>query len=225
MTIKFWPSEQRPREKLLARGPQALCDAELLALILRTGVRGKSAIDLGQELLHRYGGIHQLLESPAEQLTGIKGLGIAKRAQLIAILELARRALAATLRQRTLLSSSHQVKDFLRLVLAQKKYEAFLCLFLDTQNRLITTEELFRGSLTEASVYPREVVRQAIRHNAAALIVAHNHPSGIAQPSPADARLTAELRQSMALIEVQLLDHLIVAGTDVYSFAEAGRLL
>lgn len=223
--IKSWPSDRRPREKLLMRGANALCDAELLALILRTGTREKNAIDLGEELLSRCGGIHQLLEATPRQLTGIKGIGLAKRTQLLAILELARRALATTMRQHTVLSSSSQVKDFLRLLLAQKNYEVFVCLFLDIQNRLIKTEELFRGSISEAAVYPREIVRQALYHNAAALIVAHNHPSGKAKPSEMDIELTRELRQSMQLIDVTLVDHVIVADKAIYSFAEAGLIL
>lgn len=224
MVIKSWPLDQRPREKLLARGPQSLTDTELLAVILRTGVVGKSAIDLGQDLMNRCGGIHQLLEASAQQLTGIKGLGLAKRAQLQAVLELAKRALAAKLGQKEVLTSSEQVKDFLRLLLAQKMHEVFLCLYLDTKNCLIASEELFRGSLTETAVYPREIVRQALHNNAAALIVAHNHPSGLIEPSDADISLTLHLQQSLALIEVRLLDHFIVANTEVYSFAEAGLL-
>lgn len=224
MTIKSWPTEQRPREKLLARGPQTLSDAELLAVVLRTGTPGKSAVELGQILLNHSGGIHQLLEASAKQLSPVKGIGIAKWAQLQAVLELARRALTSTLRQRQLLTSTQQVKDFLRLLLAQKTRESFLCLFLDTQNCLITAEELFLGSLTETNVYPREVARQALHHNAASLIVAHNHPTGVAEPSDTDIALTLELRQSMHLIEVRLLDHFVVAPNEIFSFAEAGLL-
>lgn len=219
MVIKSWPVDQRPREKLIARGPQSLTDTELLAVILRTGVAGKSAIDLGQDLMNRCGGIHQLLEASSQQLSGIKGLGLAKRAQLQAVLELAKRALAAKLGQKEVLTSSEQVKDFLRLLLAQKMHEVFLCLYLDTKNCLIASEELFRGSLTETAVYPREIVRQALHNNAASLIVAHNHPSGLSEPSDADISLTLHLQQSLALIEVRLLDHFIVANAEVYSFA------
>jgi DNA repair protein RadC len=224
MTIKSWPEEQRPREKLLLRGAHALSDAELLAVILRTGSPGKSAVELGQALINHCGGMHELLGATPMQLSQVKGVGQAKRTQIQAMLELARRSLAATIQKRDLLTSTTQVKDFLRSLLIHKNQEAFLCLFLDTQNHLIIAEELFRGSLTETAVYPREVARQALHHNAASLIVAHNHPSGLAEPSQADADLTAELHHSMELIDVRLLDHLIVAGQQVFSFAEAGML-
>lgn len=224
MTIKSWPIEQRPREKLLARGPQTLSDAELLAVILRTGTHGKNAVELGQTLLNHNGGVHQLLAASAKQLAEVTGIGVAKLTQLQAVLELARRALASALRQHQLLTSAQQVKDFLRLLLAQKAQESFFCLFLDTQNYLIAAEELFKGTLTETGVYPREIARQALHHNAASLIVAHNHPSGLAEPSEADIALTLELQQSMHLIEVRLLDHFVVAVDDIFSFAEAGLL-
>ncbi|HTQ77173.1 MAG TPA: DNA repair protein RadC [Burkholderiales bacterium] len=221
MAITDWPREERPRERLLAGGAAALSDAELLAVMLRTGVRGKSAVDLGRELLARLGGLAGLL---AADLSGIKGLGPAKRAQLEAAFELARRSLGAQLRRGAGLTSPGAVRDYLRLQIGAREHEVFVCLWLDAQHRVIACEELFRGTLTQTSVYPREVVKAALRTNAAAVILAHNHPSGAAQPSQADELLTRNLREALALVEVRVLDHFVVAGSQAISFAERGLL-
>jgi len=223
MTVKDLPPEARPREKLLARGPAALSDAELLALLLRTGLAGKGVLQLAQELLDEFGGIAGLLQAQAEDLKRIKGLGgPAKRAELVAVLELARRALAEQLRERAALDSPQAVKDYLQLQLAHKKHECFAVLFLDSQHRLLALEELFRGTLAQTSVYPREVVLRALHHHAAAVVLAHNHPSGSVQPSRADETLTQALKAALALVDVRVLDHMIVAPGQALSMAEAG---
>jgi DNA repair protein RadC len=224
VAIKDWPEGERPRERLLASGAQALSEAELLAVFLRTGTRGKSAIDLGRDALARFGGLNGLFAARATELAEISGFGPAKYAQLQAVLELARRALQEEVKRDTLLSSPGKVRDFLRLTLSHLEHEVFVALFLDAQNRLLVTEELFRGTLTQTSVYPREVVKRALKHNAAAVIFAHNHPSGIAEPSRADELLTANLKQALSLVDVKVLDHLIVAGSATVSFAERGLL-
>jgi DNA repair protein RadC len=224
MGISKWPLGDRPRERLRARGAGALSDAELLAIFLRTGVPGKSAVELGQALLTKFGGINGAFAASAEEFTSIPGLGPAKFAQFQAAIELARRALGESIRIRDVLDSPQSVRDYLRLGLSHRPYEAFVVLFLDAQNRVIIAEELFRGTLTQTSVYPREIVRAALRHNAAAVIVAHNHPSGLAEPSQADRLLTTALRRALELVDVRVLDHLIVAGPEVLSFAERGLL-
>ncbi|MEW6097902.1 MAG: DNA repair protein RadC [Pseudomonadota bacterium] len=224
MLLKDLPVDARPREKLLNLGPQALADAELLALLLRTGLKGRSVLAWAQELLDRFSGIAGLLHAPVEELAGVKGLGPAKRAELVAVLELARRALAAELQARPVFQAPAQVKDYLRLHLARKPHEVFAVLFLDAQNRLLAMEELFRGTLTQTSVYPREVVKRALAHNAAAVMLAHNHPSGLAEPSKADEYLTHTLKSALALVDVQVLDHFVVGHRDVVSFAERGLL-
>jgi DNA repair protein RadC len=224
MAIKDWPEAERPRERLLAHGPAALSDAELLAVFLRTGSAGRTAIDVGRAALAHFGGLSALLAAAPDRATRVPGLGPAKQAQLQAVLELARRALREDVRRATLLNAPDKVRDYLRLTLAQRPHEVFLVLYLDAQNRLIAADELFRGTLTQTSVYPREVVKQALRHNAAAVIFAHNHPSGIAEPSRADELLTASLKQALALVDVRVLDHLIVAGNSAVSFAERGLL-
>ncbi|MGC9163116.1 MAG: RadC family protein [Thiomonas sp.] len=218
------PAETRPREKLLARGPQALADAELVAIVLRTGVRGQSAIDLAAALLARFGGLHGLLNAPSQQLRQIKGLGAAKYAEIAAVLELARRALSEQMQQQPLFDSPAAVRDYLRLWLGPQPVEIFAALFLDNQHRLIATEEMSRGTLAHTSVYPREIVKAALRLNAAALILAHNHPSGVDEPSAADRALTQTLRSALALVEVRVLDHLVVTRQSVFSFAERGLL-
>lgn len=223
MAISDWPVAERPRERLMAAGPGALSDAELLAVILRTGIRGRSAVDLGRELLQRSGGWRGLLAAKPRQL-GVKGLGTAKSAQLLALLEIARRSLGEQLRDAPALASPAAVRDYLRLTLGGRDREVFLVLFLDAQHRTIGSAELFCGSLTQASVHPREVVRAALGANAAAVILAHNHPSGIAQPSAADELLTRQLREALALVEIRVLDHFIVAGNQCLSFAERGLL-
>lgn len=218
------PADARPREKLLARGPQALADAELVAIVLRTGVRGQSAIDLAALLLDRFGGLHGLLNAPAEQLRKVKGLGAAKFAEIAAVLELARRTLSEQMARQPLLDSPAAVRDYLRLWLGPQPMEIFAVLFLDNQHQLIASEELSRGTLSHTSVYPREIVKAALRQNAAALILAHNHPSGVAEPSAADHALTQTLRSALALVDVRVLDHLVVTRDSVVSFAERGLL-
>ncbi|MCC6608560.1 MAG: DNA repair protein RadC [Burkholderiales bacterium] len=224
MAIAHWPAHERPREKLLARGPRALSDAELLAIFLRTGVRGASAVDLGRSLLARCGSLSGVFGADPRMLTAVPGLGTAKYAQLQAAFELARRALGETIAARDALCSPAAVRDYLRLSLAGRDHEVFLAVLLDAQNRVIAEEELFRGTLTQTSVYPREVVKCALRHNAAAVIFAHNHPSGVAEPSQADCTLTDTLRRSLALVDVRVLDHLVVGREAVASFAERGML-
>ena len=224
MLLKDLPQDARPREKLLARGPGALSDAELLALLLRTGLPGKNALQMGQELLDQFGGVAGLLHTGADALKSIKGLGPAKRAEIVAVLELARRALTAQLKQQTLFDAPHAVRDYLQLQLGSRPYEVFAVLFLDTQHRLIVLEELFRGTLTQTSVYPREVVVRALALNAASVVLAHNHPSGSAQPSRADEALTQTLKAALGLVDVRVLDHFVVTTTEVVSMAERGLL-
>ena len=223
MAISQWPLERRPRERLLAEGAEQLLDAELLAVVLRTGVRGKNAIELGAELLARFGSITGLLSAGAELLE-IKGLGQAKTAQFAAAIELSRRAMREELSSRSALTSPGAVRDYLRLSLAHRQHEVFVCIWLDAQHKIVGTEEAFRGTLTQTSVYPREIVKKALARNAAAVIFAHNHPSGVAQPSQADELLTANLKEALALIEVKVLDHFIIAGNQAISFAERGLL-
>ena len=223
MAITDWPLAERPRERLIEHGAEALSDAELLAVLLRTGVRGKSAVDLARELIARYGGLAGLIENP-DGITQVKGLGPAKAANLAAALQIAKRCLREELRAGAALTSPGAVRDFLRLALGARAQEVFMALFLDAQHRVIRAEELFRGTLTQTSVYPREVVKAALRANAAAVILAHNHPSGVAQPSQADELLTRNLREALALVDVKVLDHFIVAGGHALSFAERGLL-
>ncbi|MCY1224341.1 hypothetical protein D9M72_364950 [compost metagenome] len=225
MTIANWPACERPREKLLECGAAALSDAELLAVFLRVGAAGKSAVDLARELVHRFGSLTALFASEPGALAGIKGMGTAKYAQLQAIPELARRALAESLRLPTGFDSRAAVHNYLRLTLASLPHEVFLCLFLDPRNRMIACEELFRGTLTRTAVYPREVARQALVHNAAGVIVAHNHPSGTTSPSQSDVHLTRELARTLELIDVHLLDHFIVAGQEIRSLADGCECL
>jgi DNA repair protein RadC len=222
MAITDWPPQERPRERLLAQGPAALADAELLAILLRTGVKGKSAVDLARQLLGRFGSVSALLEAGATGKT--PGLGDAKLAQLRAAVELARRALKEEISSGDALASPRAVRDYLRLALAGREQEVFVVLLLDAQHRVIASEELFRGTLTQTSVYPREVVKCALKHNAAAVIFAHNHPSGVAEPSHADEILTRSLKSALALVDIRVLDHFIVAGTRTMSFAERGLL-
>lgn len=218
------PPDARPREKLLSRGAQALADSELVAIVLRTGVRGQSAIDLAAAMLDQFGGLHGLLHAPPGSLRAIRGLGPAKYAELAAVLEIARRALREEAAQQPVLGSPEAVGNYLRLWLGGQTVEIFAALFLDTQNKLIAAEELFRGTLAQTSVYPREVVKAALRHNAASLVLTHNHPGGTAEPSAADRALTSALRDALALIDVRVVDHLIVTRRVVYSFAEHGLL-
>jgi len=225
MALKDLPPELRPREKLLTLGPAALGDAELLALLLRTGLAGKSVLHLAQELLDVFGGVSGLLHAGIDDLKRIKGLGgTAKRTQVAAVLELARRALAQRLRERETLSSPQEVKHYLQLQLGARPHEVFAVMFLDAQNRLLAMEELFRGTLTQASVYPREVVVRALHHGAAAVLLAHNHPSGEVEPSEPDLALTRNLRAALALVDIRVLDHVIVAPGRALSMAERGVL-
>jgi DNA repair protein RadC len=231
MPLKDLPPDARPREKLLARGPAALSDAELLALLLRTGIRGKGVLQMADELLHLknnasgdagFDGIAGLLHATADDLKRIKGLGPAKRAEIVAVLELARRAMAQQLSERAAFDSPEAVKHFLQLHLSAKTHEVFAVLFLDAQHRLLGLEELFRGTLTQTSVYPREVGLRALHHNAAAVVLAHNHPSGSVEPSRADEALTQTLKAALGLIDVRVLDHVIVGAGQALSMAERG---
>ena len=224
MSIADWPPQERPRERLLAQGAGSLSDAELVAVCLRSGIRGKSAVDLARELIARYQGLAGLLGAGVSDLRRVKGLGAAKAAQLAAVLELARRALREELRAGSALTTPAAVRDYLRLTLGSRAHEVFVCVHLDAQHRVIGAEELFRGTLTQTSVYPREVVKAALAANAAAVIFAHNHPSGVAQPSQADELLTRQLREALALVDVKVLDHFVIAGNQALSFAERGLL-
>ena len=224
MAITDWPEGDRPREKLLHRGAVALSDAELLAIFLRTGVAGKSAVDLARELLNRFGSLTQLVAASQADFCETKGMGQAKYVQLQAALEMSRRALQEEIQRGDALNSPRAVRDYLQLLLGARQQEIFLVLFLDTQHRVVASEELFQGTLSQTSVYPREVVKRALAHNAAAVILAHNHPSGVAEPSQSDRMLTDALKQALALVDVRVLDHFIVAAGQTLSFAEKGLL-
>jgi DNA repair protein RadC len=223
MAITDWPLAERPRERLLAHGAAVLSDAELLAIFLRTGIPGKSAVELARELLANLNGLGGLFASP-ENLQNIKGLGPAKTAQLAAVMEVARRCLKEDLRSASALTSPGAVRDYLRLAISSREHEVFVCLWLDAQHRVIASEELFRGTLTQTSVYPREIVKAGLKANAAAVIFAHNHPSGVAQPSQADELLTRNLKEALSLVDIKVLDHFVVAGHQTLSFAERGLL-
>jgi len=223
MGICDWPEQDRPRERLLRDGPGALSDTELLAIFLRVGVAGKSAVRLAGDTLTHFGSLQRLLHADAGEFGQLHGLGPAKYAQLQAALELARRAVAEQFR-REALCSPEAVRHYLRSHFALRTHESFIVLFLDVKNRLINCDEMFRGTLTHTSVYPREVVKAALRRDAAAVILAHNHPSGVAEPSDADMRLTSTLTQALSLVEIRVLDHFVVAGSHVHSFAENGQL-
>lgn len=220
MAIPDWPISERPREKLLQKGVTTLSDTELLAIFLRTGITGKSAVDLARELLSHFGSLTNVFAADQTSFCQLPGMGIAKYTQLQAVLEMARRALGETLKNGNAMNSPALVRDFLRLSLTNKQHEVFIGIFLDAKNHTIATEELFSGTLTQASVYPREVIKRALHHNAAAIIFAHNHPSGVAEPSHADKVLTQSLKQALAMIDVKVLDHFIVGGSSTMSFAE-----
>lgn len=224
MAIIDWPLDDRPREKLLAKGPAALSDAELVAIFLRTGIKGKSAVELAREQLTRFGSLSALTGAARDAFCAERGLGAAKYAQLQAAMEIARRTLREKLGAGVALSAPGAVRDFLRLTLRSLPHEVFMVVFLDAQHRVLGAEELFRGTLTQTSVYPREVVKRALHHNAAAVILAHNHPSGVAEPSRADEALTAALKQALGLVDVRVLDHFVVAGDGALSFAERGLI-
>src|SRR3954470_1930166 len=212
MAITDWPVDDRPREKLLTKGADALSDSELLAIFLRTGISGKSAVDLARDLLSKAGSLSALCTGSEREVCELPGMGQAKYAQLQAVMEIARRALKEKLATGNALNSPSAVRDFLRMKLQALPHEVFIALFLDAQNRVIATEELFRGTLTQTSVYPREVVKRALHYNAGAVVFAHNHPSGIAEPSHADETLTQALKQALALVDCKVLDHFIVSG-------------
>jgi DNA repair protein RadC len=224
MAITDWPEGERPREKLLSQGSQALSDAELLAIFLRVGVVGKSAVDLARDLLTEFGSLNGIFYASRDALTAVHGMGDSKYVQVQAIFEMARRALSEQMRQRDALTSPQQVRDYLCLKLGGMTREVFVVLFLDAQNRVMAQEELFAGTLTQTSVYPREVVKRALHHNSAAVIFAHNHPSGVAEPSRADELLTKALKDALALVDVRVLDHFVIAGNMALSFAERGLL-
>ena len=224
MAITDWPASERPREKLLEQGVETLSDAELLAIFLRVGVTGKSAVDLARDLLTQFGSLNGIFAAPINELTQVNGIGSSKYAQLQAIFEMSRRALNEQMQVKDILSSPQQVRDYLCLKLGGLTREVFMVLFLDAQNRIITTEEMFTGTLTQTSVYPREVVKRALHHNAASVIFAHNHPSGVAEQSHADEMLTAELKKALALVDVRVLDHFIIAGNSSLSFVQRGLL-
>ena len=225
MTLLDLPADSRPREKLLARGAAALSDTELLALLLRTGLAGKGVMTLAQELVETFGGLAGLLHTDARALGRIKGLGgPAKRSQLVAVLELARRAMAEQLRARQVLDTPEALSHYLQLHLAHRGHEVFAVLFLDAQHRMIALEEMFRGTLAETSVYPREVVKEALARNAAAVVLAHNHPSGLAEPSRADEYLTQTLKSALQLVDVRVLDHVIVGPGQALSMAQQGLM-
>jgi DNA repair protein RadC len=224
MTIRDWPADDRPREKLISKGAEALSDAELVAILIRTGMRGRTAVDLARDALSRCGSMTALLYAELDTLKLIRGLGNAKYAQIHAVLEMSRRALRETLDRGAALSSPQAVRDYLRLKLQGRPHEVFVGVFLDAQNRVLAVEELFRGTLTQTSVFPREIVKRALHHNAAAIIFAHNHPSGVAEPSRADEALTQTLKHTLALVDVKVLDHFVVGGDAAMSFAERGLL-
>jgi len=224
MSIKDWPADERPREKPLQRGSAALTDAELLAIFLRTGTPGKSAVDMARELLNEYGSLQALLGADQQRFCQSNGLGDAKYAQLQAVLEMARRHFAEILQRGNALTSPDITRAYLSAQLRSYSYEVFACLFLDNQHRVIVWEELFRGTIDGASVYPREVAKKALFHHAAAVIFAHNHPSGINEPSQADRQITDKLKQALGLFDIRVLDHFIVGDGDPFSFAEHGLL-
>ena len=222
MAIKDWPAEDRPREKLLHRGSAALTDAELLAIFLRTGTAGKSAVTLARELLEEFGSLKALLNADQQHFCSGHGLGAAKYAQLQAVLEMAKRHFKEILQRGNALTSPEITKAYLSAHLRGYTYEVFACLFLDNQHRVIQLDELFKSTIDGTSVYPREVVKQALYYNAAAVIFAHNHPSGITQPSQADKQITEKLRQALALFDIRVLDHFIIGDGEPYSFLEHG---
>ncbi|MDT3719738.1 RadC family protein [Pseudomonas oryzihabitans] len=224
MSIKDWPTQERPREKLLEQGAQALTDAELLAIFLRTGVAGRSAVDLARQLLGEFGSLRALLQADLASFSTHLGLGPAKYSQLQAVLEMGRRHLAEGLKRDSALESPQQVRDYLKARLRHEPHEIFGCLFLDTRHRVLAFEALFHGTIDGASVYPRQVVKRALAHNAAAVILTHNHPSGVAEPSQADRLLTGRLKDALALVDVRVLDHFIVGDGEPLSMAEYGWL-
>lgn len=224
MPMHDWPAAERPREKLLSLGPQALSDAELLAIFLRTGTPGQNVVELARGLISEYGGLRPLLQADEQRFCATRGLGRAKYVQLKAVLELARRHLRESMVRSDTLKNPADTRRYLSARLRDYPYEVFACLFLDTRNRIITYEELFQGTIDGASVHPREVIRRALQHNAAAVIFAHNHPSGVAEPSQADQRITQRLRDALALVDVRVLDHIVIGDIESVSFAQRGLI-
>ncbi|MGZ8357235.1 MAG: RadC family protein [Telluria sp.] len=224
MSIKDWPEHTRPRERLIRDGAPALSDQELLAVFLRVGVKGRSAVDLGCDLITRFGSLGGMFSASLRDFAAVPGLGAAKYAQLQAVMELAQRAIAEQLRAGDLLASPAAVRQYLSMRIGRQHHESFLVMFLDVKNRLVECEELFTGTLTHTSVYPREVVKKALAYNAASVMLVHNHPSGVAEPSDCDLMLTRALVQALALVDVRVLDHFVVAGPHVHSFAEHGQM-
>jgi DNA repair protein RadC len=224
MAITDWPEGERPREKLLANGAHSLSDAELLAIFLRVGVTGKSAVDLARDLLQVFGSLNGIFSADLTQISTVHGMGESKYCQLQAIYEMSQRALAEQMKSGDILNSPQKVRDYLCLKLGNLNREVFLVIFLDTQNRIIAHEILFEGTLTQTSVYPREVLKRVLHHNAASVIFAHNHPQGIAKQSRADEMITQELKKALSLVDVRVLDHFIVAGNQILSFSEKGLL-
>ncbi|MCW9024627.1 MAG: DNA repair protein RadC [Gammaproteobacteria bacterium] len=222
MPITDWPESERPREKLLHAGPSTLSDAELLAIFLRTGIPGKTAVDLARDLLSRFGGLRSLLTANLQQFSAQPGLGPAKFAQLQAVLEMGKRHLHESLQRGDALTDPDSSRRYLQACLRDYPYEVFACLFLDNRHRVIHFAELFRGTINGASVHPREVVKQALEHNAAALILAHNHPSGVAEPSEADRQLTRRLKEALELVEIRVLDHIVIGDGETVAFSERG---
>ena len=224
MAINHWPSHERPREKLLQHGPESLSDAELLAIFLRSGIVGSSALDLARLLLTTFGGVRGVLEAPQQEFCRQPGMGQSKYVQLQAALELTRRHMLETLQRSDCLTSSALTRHYIRSRMRGYQREVFLCLFLDNQHRVIALEELFQGTIDGSMVHPREVVRRSLHHNAAALIFAHNHPSGVAEPSQADISITRRLKNALALVDIRTLDHLVVGDGEVTSLAERGLM-
>ncbi|SNR90958.1 DNA replication and repair protein RadC [Methylobacillus rhizosphaerae] len=224
MAITDWPEGERPREKLLANGAMTLSDAELLAIFLRTGVVGKSAVDLARELLNRFSSLNGIFAASLQEIEQVHGMGVSKFVQLQAIFEMSRRALLEEMQARDVLTSPQAVRQYLSLKIGALPREVFIGIFLDAQHRVLAIEELFSGTLTQTSVYPREVVKRSLHYNAAAVIFAHNHPSGVPEPSQADRALTETLQAALSLIDIRVLDHFVVAGNQVIAFSERGLL-
>jgi len=224
MNLQEIPPDTRPREKMLSRGPSALSDTELLALLLRTGVAGRNVLQLAQDMLLASGGLANLLITPAYQKGHIKGLGPAKQTELLAVMELAKRAMSQQLQTREVMQNAASVQLYLQMHMAHKQHEVFAMLFLDAQHKLLCMETLFRGTLSQTSVYPREVVLRALHHHSAAVVLAHNHPSGSVHPSPADLHLTHTLKSALSMVDVRVLDHVIVGPGQAFSMAEQGVL-
>jgi DNA repair protein RadC len=224
MAITDWPVQERPREKLLRAGVSALSDAELLAIFLRVGITGKTAVDLARDLLQHFKSLNGVFLADLQAMSEVHGMGVSKYCQLQAVLEMSKRALGETLQQNDSFCSPTQVKHYLQLQLAKLQREVFGIMFLDAQNRLIAYEILFEGSLMQTSVYPREVVKRALALNAAALILSHNHPGGSAAPSRADEQLTRSLKDALSLVDIKVLDHIVVAGQETFSFSERGLM-